>query len=253
MTSNRFGGSPVGPLHLAHWRAKGYSQYGADGVIHKLFSDLGTTDKYYVEFGTQSGRECNTRRLRETCGWSGLLMDGGYNNGAIGQHQHFLTRENIVPLLAQYNVPHAFDLLSVDVDGNDFHLLAAILHASYRPRVVIVETCFGLNASADAVIRHDPNHVWQFPSCYGSASVLAYLELAKYFGYSMVLGMPPDLYWVRDDVFEGSGYRYDTTNDAEAMVRAARQVSASCEKAWRLQGTWSSMYALSQLEAKPQQ
>ena len=105
--------------NLRRWSAHGFSQYGADGIIHKLFADVGTTNKYYVEFGTQSGEECNTRRLRQTCGWTGLLMDGGFNNTRIGQHQHFLTRENIVPLFQRYSVPRSPDLLSVDIDGND--------------------------------------------------------------------------------------------------------------------------------------
>jgi hypothetical protein len=46
-------------------------------------------------------------------------MDGGFNNTRIGQHQHFLTRENIVPLFQRYSVPRSPDLLSVDIDGND--------------------------------------------------------------------------------------------------------------------------------------
>ena len=105
--------------NLRRWSAHGFSQYGADGIIHKLFGDVGTTNKYYVEFGTQSGEECNTRRLRQTCGWTGLLMDGGFNNTRIGQHQHFLTRENIVPLFQRYSVPRTPDLLSVDIDGRN--------------------------------------------------------------------------------------------------------------------------------------
>jgi hypothetical protein len=32
---------------------------------------------YYIEFGVEDGRECNSRLLREQHGWHGLMMDGG--------------------------------------------------------------------------------------------------------------------------------------------------------------------------------
>ena len=31
--------------HLLHWRGSIFSQFGADGVIHKLFSDLGVESR----------------------------------------------------------------------------------------------------------------------------------------------------------------------------------------------------------------
>ena len=204
---------------LEKWASKGYSQLGADGVIHKLFSDLGTTNKYYVEFGTESGRECNTRRLREVCGWTGLLMDGDFENAMINQHREWITRENIVSLLRKYGVPPQPDLLSVDIDGNDFHVLAEILRdGNYRPRVVLVETTFALHEPSDMVAVYEPAHRWD-GTCYSSASTLAFVRLARAFGYSVVGAHPPDLYWVRDDVLEAARLHapYTHTNDVPKL------------------------------------
>lgn len=53
-----------------------YSQNKEDGVLDYIFDNVGTTDKYYVEFGTANGDEVNTRKLYELSGWDGLLMDG---------------------------------------------------------------------------------------------------------------------------------------------------------------------------------
>ena len=56
----------------------------------------------------------------------------------------------------------------------------------------------------------------------------AYRHLARKYGYSMVLGMAPDLYWVRDDVLrETVGLSaYDTTNDVSALIRQANPYAA---------------------------
>lgn len=145
-----------------------------------------------MEFGTQDGSQCNTRRLREACGWTGLLMDGGYDKPAINLHREFITRGNILNLFAKYNVPAMFDLLSVDIDGNDFYVPQKIL-TQYVPRVIVVETNFQVTSSV--VIKYRPRHRWD-GSCYGSASVAAFTKMLGPFGYTHVASYPPDTYWV---------------------------------------------------------
>ena len=44
--------------------------------------------RYYVEFGVESGVvECNSLQLRQMYGWTGLMMDGFYDNPSIGLHK----------------------------------------------------------------------------------------------------------------------------------------------------------------------
>jgi hypothetical protein len=69
---------------LPRWNGRTFSQLGADGMIWKLFEDLGTTNRFFVEFGTQDGLSCNSRTLRLDCGWDGLMMDGGVANPGHG-------------------------------------------------------------------------------------------------------------------------------------------------------------------------
>ena len=40
-------------------------------------------------------------------------------------------------ILRKFNLPYDFDLLSIDVDGDDYHIFKNLQH--YRPRVVIIE------------------------------------------------------------------------------------------------------------------
>ena len=65
--------------NIQNRESKLYSQNNEDGVIEYIFDNIGTTDKYYVEFGTENGVEINTRKLYEYYGWDGLLIDGFFN------------------------------------------------------------------------------------------------------------------------------------------------------------------------------
>src|SRR5688572_27173062 len=93
-----------------------YSQNGEDGLMSFIFQQIGTTNQYFVEIGAGDGQECNTRYLK-TLGWSGLQIDA---EPAPGIFAHFITAENVEAILQEHQAPHEFDLLSIDVDGNDY-------------------------------------------------------------------------------------------------------------------------------------
>ena len=150
----------------------------------------------------QSGAECNTRLLRERCGWRGVMLDGGHQQEDAGLYQHFITASNIASLLTQHgaNSRPDLDLLAVDIDGNDYAVTRALLIAGWRPRVLMVEYAYGLPLGApDMVMPYRANHR-NDGTCYGSASATSFQMLLREFRYSLVSVMLPDLYFVRDDV-----------------------------------------------------
>ena len=49
-----------------------FSQNGEDGILLYIFSKIGATNKTFIEFGIQDGRECNTANLSINFGWNGL-------------------------------------------------------------------------------------------------------------------------------------------------------------------------------------
>ena len=109
----------------------------------------------FVEFGVEDGtRECNTIQLRQRHGWTGLLLDGSHHNATINLHQAFITAENINSLFDQHEVPTDLDLLSVDIDFNDYWVLRSILQrGKHRPRVIVVEVNSHLRAHVAATSR----------------------------------------------------------------------------------------------------
>ena len=90
-------------------------------MLDLLFAELGTTNKFFIEFGCGDATECNGAYLLER-GWTGLQMDGlmkSANPRAV-VHNEFITAENVNDVFRKHGAPEAFDLLSIDIDGNDF-------------------------------------------------------------------------------------------------------------------------------------
>jgi|TARA_B100000085_G_scaffold193728_1_gene177624 hypothetical protein len=170
---------------LNKYEGKKYSQWGEDGITTTLCRTIygEDTDKYFVEFGVQCGGECNTRILREA-GWDGLLMDGDNENLSINLRKEFVTRDNIVDLLKKYDVPKHINLLSVDIDGNDFYVIDKILK-EYDVDILISEYNASRYPDEDAVIEYQEDFCWD-KSDYFGASLLALTNLMNSHGLSLV-------------------------------------------------------------------
>jgi len=162
---------------------KEYAQNREDGIINAIFGMIGTTTKYFVEFGTEDGIECNTRYLSKHRGWKGLLMDGGNENPTLNLQKEFITAENIEELFQRHNVPKEFDLLSIDIDGNDYWVWKAIEH--YSPRVVIMEYNACLPWKDSKTIPYIADFIWDKTAYYG-ATLQALTILGKQKGYTLI-------------------------------------------------------------------
>src|ERR1051326_2859381 len=137
---------PPGDLRN-HERAV-FSENGEDGILQEIFKRIGTDTKFFVEFGVGSGRYCNCARLVLEENWNGLFMECDSNSFRRLQRrfrghqkvsciQAMVTPQNFEALLATHHVPPDFDVLSIDIDGNDYWVWAALKH--WHPRVVVIE------------------------------------------------------------------------------------------------------------------
>ncbi len=152
---------------LAAAEKKVCSQNGEDGVLAAIFVAVGVTNRYFVEFGVDDAAECNTACLLQQ-GWTGLMMDGegiSRNPLASVEREH-ITAENINELLAKYHVPRDFDLLSIDIDGNDYWVWKAIAH---RPRVLVIEYNASVPPELRRVIPYDPHFRWSGSDYFGAS------------------------------------------------------------------------------------
>jgi hypothetical protein len=200
------------PKKLNRHEYKVFSQNGEDGIIAEVFRRIGTTNRYFVEFGSSDGMECNTVLLLRQ-GWGGLWIDGDAEAmGRANEHfrpeieakrltviESFITAENIEDLFRRGKVPEEFDLLSIDIDRNDYYVWEKIAH--YRPRVAIVEYNPLYPPTMSWVIPYDPAAMWDHTSHTG-ASLKALEELGAKKGYRLVgcniSGV--NAFFVRDDL-----------------------------------------------------
>ena len=169
---------------LSRFELKIFSQHGEDGILEAIFAKIGTTNKYCVEFGVGKGSECNTRNLVERKNWSGLWMTGNEfpAHRAHILKREFITAENINALFKKYNVPRDFDLLNIDIDGNDYWVWRQI--TDYRPRVVCMEYNAHIPPGEARAIEYDSKFIWGRTDYYG-ASLLALAQLGKKKGYEL--------------------------------------------------------------------
>lgn len=200
------------PDKLNRFEFQAFSQFGEDGIIQEIFKRIGTTNRYFVEFGVETGVETNTTYLLYN-DWKGLWIDGSEENiQNIRQHfpktmakgnltaiWSFITAENIEQLFKQGNVPVEFDLLSIDIDRNDYYVWEAI--TSYKPRVVIIEYNSIFRPGCHFVVDYDANAMWDGTSN-TSASLEALYQLGLKKGYKLVASSfsGVNAFFVREDL-----------------------------------------------------
>lgn len=178
-----------------------FSQFDEDGILLFLFAVLGTRSKTFVDIGSGDGvHNDNCANLAINWGWHGLFIDG--NESLITWGREFYSkhpdtflyppvfihamvkRENINELIRDAGFEGEVDLLSIDIDGNDYWVWDAL--ECIQPRVVIIETHveFGLR---NIVVPYDPEYVYpgRHPDYHG-ASPVAMVDLACRKGYRLV-------------------------------------------------------------------
>lgn len=173
-----------------------FSQTGEDGIIDHIFSKIGTKNKTFVEFGIQDGRECNTANLSLNFNWKGLLIEGDKKHATRAKSHYagkpvkvvnaFITKDNINKIISENGITGEIDLLSIDIDGNDYWVWKEI--NAINPRVVVIEYNSSLGHRPIAV-KYAPDFE-RFKAhksgLYYGASLSALTKLGKSKGYSLV-------------------------------------------------------------------
>ncbi|NEO34704.1 MAG: hypothetical protein F6K36_30830, partial [Symploca sp. SIO3C6] len=95
----------------------------------------------------------------------------------------FITAENINDLISSKIGYDEIDLLSVDIDGNDYHVLDAITCTS--PRVLVIEYNAKFTPPIMYCMDYNPTHTWEKDDCFGVSLQFLDVHLGQK-GYSLV-------------------------------------------------------------------
>jgi hypothetical protein len=184
-------------IKLNDYYKKIYTQSGEDGILEKIFSVLGIDNGQFCEFGASDGMSyCNTRNFRER-GWTGVLIEGdpSYISAlkkiasdfkGIEVIESFISCEKdnkLDEILSKTRLNKNFDLLSIDIDGNDLWIWKSI--ENYDPKVVIVEYNSNYPSTKSLCINYDKDHRHKLDAYY-SATVSAYKKIADEKEYKLV-------------------------------------------------------------------
>lgn len=205
------------PRALENFGYKVYSQNDEDGIIHEIFRRIGTKTKEFIELGVGNGLECNTHYLLH-CGWHGLWIEGNkafcreigssfrpvIKNGRLKVVHGFITRENIERMIRYgrkaQRTDDPPDLLSIDIDGNDWYVWEAV--TSVRPRLVCIEYNGKFPPDLYWKQAYDAKHIWDRSDWQG-ASLKAMEELGRKKGYVLagtnLTGV--NAFFVREDLY----------------------------------------------------
>jgi hypothetical protein len=219
------------------------SQDGGDGIISEIFRRIGTTNKKFVEFGVGDGLQNNTVYLLMK-GWSGVWFEGDSdreNNTKIQKNLKmyikskqlnvfpaFITAENVENMFTINNVPKELDLLSIDIDGNDYWVWNAI--KSFKPRVFVVEYNASYGSDLSVAPLYSSTYIWKRTNFYGS-SISAFDALAKKKGYLLVACsfLGNNAFFVREDLvkdkFDLNLTKNDLFEDHKAFLLQNRKYS----------------------------
>lgn len=178
-----------------------YSQSGEESYIQFILDQIPSKGKHLVEIGAWDGHHLSNTRYFIENGYTHLLIDGD-NRGNDEVKQHFIMLENVNELLRTYQTPEEFDLLCVDIDGNDLYIIEKIL-TKYKPSLIVAEFNPIWEAHQSKTIAYNPSHTWSNDDYYGF-SFLAGKKMAAKYGYTCVFENDSlNMYFVRDEYLEG--------------------------------------------------
>jgi len=182
------------PNPLNRCGAKYFSQTDEDGITLEVLRRLAIESGSFIELGVGNGLENNTLILL-ALGWRGVWIGGEpvafnhrLNPSRLVFRQDWITLDNLLALMADGQREVGFDgidVLSIDLDGNDYHFIRAILEHRIRPKLIIAEYNAKFPPPVKWCMAYNRDHRWDYTDHYG-VSLASLDELMRRHGYSLI-------------------------------------------------------------------
>ena len=182
------------------WEFSAFSQNGEDGIIDFLAARITNPNRYFFEIGSADGIENNTAWLAIAKKYCGLMVEGNASasrrsaalyaklNLGVECTSMFVSAETVAKLksLALFTNP---DVMSLDIDGNDYYVAGSLFQSGFRPKVFVVEynSAFGPTNSITIKYRPDFDYLKAHSSgLYYGISITAWRRFFEAHGYKFV-------------------------------------------------------------------
>lgn len=190
----------IDPLSPDTWEFCAFSQNCEDGIIDYLTGRINNPNRYFVEIGSSDGIENNTAWLSIAKKYCGIIIEGDKKKSILSKEimeglnlgveciNMFVTKDNIGDLVNQLLFPNP-DVLSLDVDGNDYYIAKAIIEKGVRPKIFVVEynSVYGPDDSSTIIYKEDFNVVKAHKTqLYFGVSISGWKNLFNYHDYKFI-------------------------------------------------------------------
>ncbi|MFZ2170253.1 MAG: FkbM family methyltransferase [Methylococcaceae bacterium] len=238
--------TPNNPL-LSGWAT--YSQCDEDGIIRECLSRISKKvelSKTFIEIGCSNGTENNTHQLLLD-GYSGFWVDGdiekiqvienqlgGLNFNKLCIHQSFVTKDNIVSLVERalrFLDTNELDFFSLDVDGNDIHLLPMVFQLT-SPKLICVEYNAKFVPPSRLAMDYRSDHTWAGDDYFG-ASLQSWVETLTEYSLVCCNLSGANAFFVRNDLIENF-----TLTPINKLYQPPRYWLTSCSKGHNASLKW---------------
>jgi opacity protein-like surface antigen len=193
-------GAPLPQIRDVGFRV--FSQFDEDGILLFLLAVVGRGPGIFVDIGAGDGvTASNCANLALNLGFHGAMVDASAEKVRRAEQFYarhpdtsqypprcrsaMVTRGNVNSLILELGVKGEIDVLSIDIDGNDYWVWKAI--ECIQPRIVVVEVHVEFG-DRSIVVPYDDNFTWQSAGSpyYAGASAAAMTKLAADLGYRLV-------------------------------------------------------------------
>lgn len=187
------------------------SYAGEFEYLDKLLSALGINQGYAVDIAASDGfTQSSTLGFFKRNDWSGLAVEmdpkkfaclafiySNFPNVRLAKNK--VTPINIADLLGCFETPKDFDLLNLDIDSYDLHVVESMLAAGFLPKVISMEINEKIPTPIYFTVDYHPSHYWKMDHFFG-CSLQAAATTVKPFGYVLQNLVYNNAIFVRNDI-----------------------------------------------------
>jgi hypothetical protein len=194
---------------LSKFKRNIFSECGEDGIIEEVFNRLKKAkivlDKKCCEFGAWNGmHSSNTYNLIKNQNYGAILIEGDKKKFKelsdnipdkkiikINKFVEFSGKNKLDNILKENNFNKNFDFLSIDIDGNDYHIFEGLSY--HQPKLICIEFNPSIPNEVIFIQRKDV-------TINQGSSAFALMKLAKKKLYSPITATDLNLFFIKNSL-----------------------------------------------------